>query len=432
MSAGTGPVTMLVGPTASGKSAAAMAIARAWPIEIISMDSAQVYRGMDIGTAKPGAAERRAVVHHLIDLIDPADHYSAARFALEARALVGRIEARGRIPLIVGGTLLYARAFIDGLHDLPGADPSVRAALEAQAREQGWPALHARLAAIDPATAARLDPTMRSASSARSRSPSVKGRPMSAWLTQGPRIGRWRGRFACWRSSFTDRSVLHERIALRFRAMVEAGLLDEVRRLRGRGDLHAGLPSIRCVGYRQAWEWLDQDPPGPLEAMMERGIAATRQLAKRQLTWLRAMPARTVIDRLADDCTDQVLARFAQDHSRPYDCDHGVWPTQTFRSPNDLNRSTPMRAFLLGLGITGIVTVSGCTLSAATDGGAHHGHQDTPERRSRRAQRTTSLSRIGDNSCSSPNDARPDPRQHARPPRDARRHPAGARQRPFR
>ncbi len=320
-------VPMLLGPTASGKSAVAMAIAERLPIEIVTVDSAQVYRGMDIGTAKPSAAERAAVPHHLIDIVDPRDSYSAARFVADARAAIAQIRARGRLPLLVGGTMLYARALVEGLHPLPGADAAVRRRIEDEARSLGWPALHARLARIDPVTAARLEPGDAQRIQRALEVFELSGKPMSEWLSRPATTGAGMGNGAGERAPApgasdadpaapppfvrialepSDRAVLHARIATRFRAMIAAGLVDEVRVLRARGDLRAELPSMRCVGYRQVWAWLETGD-GPIEPMIEAGIAATRQLAKRQLTWLRAMPDRIVVDCLARDPVAPVL-----------------------------------------------------------------------------------------------------------------------------
>ncbi|MGE0808629.1 MAG: tRNA (adenosine(37)-N6)-dimethylallyltransferase MiaA, partial [Burkholderiaceae bacterium] len=251
-----GPVAMLLGPTASGKSALALTLAEQLPIEIISVDSAQVYREMDIGTAKPTPAERAAVPHHLIDLVDPADRYSAARFAADAQRLIEEIRGRGRLPLLVGGTMLYARALAEGLHELPGADAGVRARLDDEARALGWPALHARLAAADPTTAARLEPTDSQRIQRALEVLETTGRPLSDWLAQ-PAAATPMIEFVRLALEPSDRAELHRRIAARFSAMLEAGLVQEVQRLRARGDLHAALPSMRCVGYRQAWQWLD-------------------------------------------------------------------------------------------------------------------------------------------------------------------------------
>jgi tRNA dimethylallyltransferase len=288
----------LAGPTATGKSALALALAERLPVEIVSVDSALVYCGMDIGTAKPSAAERASVAHHLIDILDPLQAYSAARFVADARALIEQIHARGRLPLLVGGTMLYYKALRDGLDEMPPADPTVRAALDAEAAERGWPALHAELARVDPATAARLPPGDAQRIQRALEVWRVSGRPLSAWQ-RGPQAG---AQAQAWAASLplvslepASRAWLHQRIAERFDAMLAAGFLDEVQALRARGDLHPELPSMRCVGYRQAWAALEA---GSLQGLREAGIAATRQLAKRQLTWLRST---TVQARVACD-----------------------------------------------------------------------------------------------------------------------------------
>ena len=291
----------IVGPTAAGKSAVAMAAAAQRPAEIISVDSAQVYRGMDIGTAKPSAAERTAVRHHLIDVLDPAQSYSAASFVADARRLIGEIHARGHHALLVGGTMLYFKALRDGLDVLPSADATVRAELDAQARAQGWPALHAELARVDPATAARLAPADAQRIQRALEVFRVSGKPLSWWQRgavsrDAPRPGTMALPMVALEPA--ARGWLHQRITERFDAMLTAGLLDEVRTLRERGDLHAALPALRCVGYRQAWQALDNND---FTLLRERGIAATRQLAKRQLTWLRAMPERCVVRADAPD-----------------------------------------------------------------------------------------------------------------------------------
>ena len=279
---------VLAGPTASGKSALAMALAQHIEIEIISVDSAQVYRGMDIGTAKPSAAERAQVPHHLIDILDPAQHYSAARFASDAARLIGEINRRGRVALLAGGTMLYFKALLQGLDALPEADPKVRAAIDAQAAAEGWPALHAQLARVDSDTAARLAP----------HDAQRIQRALEVWQVTGQALSQLQGRrlqpglaLPLIALEPRERGWLHARIAERFDQMLQCGLLDEVRALRARGDLHAALPSMRCVGYRQAWQALDS---GALQGLRERGIAATRQLAKRQLTWLRSMARHSV------------------------------------------------------------------------------------------------------------------------------------------
>jgi len=309
MTAGDAPVVMLLGPTASGKTAAALEIASRLPVEIVSVDSALVYRGMDIGTAKPSAEERRRVPHHLIDLIEPTESYSAARFVADARAAIAAIRGRGRLPLLVGGTMLYAKAFAEGLHALPQADPALRDRIEDEARALGWPALHARLAAIDPRTASRLAPNDAQRIQRALEIAELTGVPMSEWLERQRPAEAPGQAIATIALEPSSRAALHERIAQRFEAMIAAGFVDEVRRLRARGDLHAGLPSMRCVGYRQLWQWCDAGEPGgeAWRQTVAAGIAATRQLAKRQLTWLRAMPGRTTVDCLAANAAAQAL-----------------------------------------------------------------------------------------------------------------------------
>ncbi|WP_321798435.1 tRNA (adenosine(37)-N6)-dimethylallyltransferase MiaA [Caballeronia sp. J97] len=300
------PVACLLGPTASGKTAAALAFAARHPVEIISVDSALVYREMDIGTAKPSAEERAAAPHHLIDIIDPADTYSAAQFRADALRLAGEIVARGKVPLLVGGTMLYYKALTQGLNDLPTADADVRAALDADAARDGWPALHARLAAVDPETAARLAPNDSQRIQRALEIFILSGQPMSALLA-APRTQDADApfRFVPVALEPSDRAVLHARIAARFDAMLAHGFIDEVRALRARGDLNLSMPSMRCVGYRQAWEYLDGATR--YDEMRDKGIFATRQLCKRQLTWLRAMPERIVVDCCAGDATQRVV-----------------------------------------------------------------------------------------------------------------------------
>jgi tRNA dimethylallyltransferase len=305
-------VPCLMGPTASGKSRAASTLAGEFPIEIVSVDSALVYRGMDVGTAKPGLDERAAVPHHLIDILDPAESYSAARFRADAQRLIGEIRARGRIPLLVGGTMLYFKALREGLDALPVADAQIRATLDREAQAQGWPALHAELARLDAVTAARLAPNDSQRIQRALEVYRITGKPLSTLFKAGAHGGASgvSARYLNLALEPSDRSVLHERIETRLDAMLEAGLVDEVRRLRQRGDLHADLPSMRCVGYRQVWQYLD----GRIHALQMRGqaLAATRQLAKRQLTWLRSLDERTVIDCLAPDLQQQVRAWFAR------------------------------------------------------------------------------------------------------------------------
>ena len=313
------PCLAIAGPTASGKTAAALAIAQRWPVEIISVDSALVYRGMDIGTAKPTTAELAAVPHHLIDIRDPLQAYSAAEFVADATRLIADIQARGKTPLLVGGTMLYFKALMQGLDDMPKANAEVRQTIEARALAHGWPALHAELARIDPSTAARLFPNDSQRIQRALEVFEVSGRPISSFQTGGD---------AAYTNPIAaggllalepiDRAWLHGRIAQRFDAMLAADFLREVRGLRARGDLHADLPSMRCVGYRQAWETFDanggaEPNQAQLTELRDRGIFATRQLAKRQITWLRAMPDRVAIPCDAPDALDQVL-RWAEDH----------------------------------------------------------------------------------------------------------------------
>jgi tRNA dimethylallyltransferase len=295
------PVVCLVGPTASGKTAAALHLARraqdqGIAVEIISMDSALVYRGMDIGTAKPGAEERAVCPHHLIDILDPSQAYSAAQFVDDTHRLVQAIRQRGAQPLIVGGTMLYLRALQSGLSALPQADAALRAQIDAEAARLGWPALHARLAAVDAPTAARLAPNDAQRIQRALEVWTLSGRPLSAHFTpEAQAKAAMQLRIVSLEPS--DRSVLHARIAQRFDAMLQAGFLDEVRALRQRGDLDPTLPSMRAVGYRQAWHHLEGRTTAA--EFREQALAATRQLAKRQLTWLRALPQRTVLDCLA-------------------------------------------------------------------------------------------------------------------------------------
>ena len=302
----------IMGPTASGKTAAALAIAQCIDCEIISVDSALVYRGMDIGTAKPTPAERGAVVHHLIDILEPTDAYSVMQFRTDALALIAQIQARGKLPLLVGGTMLYFKSLQDGLDALPAANPAIRAELDADIARIGMPAMHARLAAIDPVTAARLPPNDSQRIQRALEIFALTGQPMSQLLALQPKpVLPFRLLPIALEPS--ERSVLHARIARRFDLMLDAGadggLLAEVAALRARGDLHPDLPSMRCVGYRQAWRYMDGECDLP--TLRETGIAATRQLAKRQLTWLRSMPQRVVIDCLRPQPAEQMLLKIA-------------------------------------------------------------------------------------------------------------------------
>jgi tRNA dimethylallyltransferase len=323
--AGAAGALALVGPTACGKSALAMQLAEHLPLEIISLDSAQVFRGMNVGTAKPRAAERAQVPHHLLDIIDPTESYSAARFRSDALRLMNEIRARGRLPLLVGGTMLYLKALREGLSDLPQADATLRAELDADAAQLGWSAMHARLAQLDPITAARLQPGDSQRIQRALEICLVSGEPMSMLLARSANpLGAdpdaneaQKAQEAQAAVSLrvlalepSDRAVLHQAIARRFDRMLQDGLVEELRALRlAHPALHAGLPSMRCVGYRQAWQFLD----GELSAdeLALRGLYATRQLAKRQLTWLRSMRDVTRLDSLAPDLLRQALHALA-------------------------------------------------------------------------------------------------------------------------
>ncbi len=314
-----GAYIALAGPTASGKTAAAMAIAQQHDVEIISVDSALVYRGMDIGTAKPGSAELAAVPHHLINIRDPLQPYSAAEFMADAGRLIGDIHSRGKLPLLVGGTMLYFKALFDGLDDMPKADPVIRRQLEDEARQQGWPAMHAALARVDPVSAARLNSFDSQRISRALEVFRLSGQPLSSFHNAREKadLSSPNGSQALKAPEFVaddtllisleplDRAWLHQRIAERFDAMLAAGLVDEVKALRARGDLNADLPAMRCVGYRQTWEALDG--LWPMSELRDKCVFATRQLAKRQLTWLRAMPQRRAVACDAPDALDQVL-----------------------------------------------------------------------------------------------------------------------------
>ena len=283
----------ITGPTASGKTELALMLADEFPLEIVSMDSAMVYRGMDIGTAKPPAAIRERVPHHLIDVVEPEQSYSAGRFAAEATALITAIAARGRLALVVGGTMLYLRALRDGIAPLPEREPKVRAAIDAEAAAKGWPAMHAKLARVDPAAAARIEPADRQRIQRALEVHAVTGRSLSELQRAAPESGVVVESLALIPD---DRALLAGTIERRFVAMVEQGLVEEVRRLRERPGLGAGSASMRAVGYRQIWAWLDGRMSWAEAA--ERAVTATRQLARRQLTWLRG---DTRSERLAAD-----------------------------------------------------------------------------------------------------------------------------------
>ncbi len=273
----------IIGPTASGKTAAALALAERLPIEIVSVDSALVFRYMDIGTAKPSVMEREICPHHLIDIIDPVDAYSAAMFRADAKRLIVEIRARGRMPLLVGGTMLYVKALRDGLSDLPEADSTLRTEIDREAAILGWPALHQQLARLDPDAAARLDPGDAQRIQRALEIVRLTGRPLAENYAR--RENDCSPRLAVIGLEASDRGVLHERIRRRFDAMLDAGLVEELESLRARFPLTPGMPSMRCVGYRQAWEYLDG--AYDFETLRDRGLYATRQLAKRQITWQR-------------------------------------------------------------------------------------------------------------------------------------------------
>ncbi|HZJ93084.1 MAG TPA: tRNA (adenosine(37)-N6)-dimethylallyltransferase MiaA [Thiopseudomonas sp.] len=310
------PAIFLMGPTASGKTDLALQLARELPCEIISVDSALIYRGMDIGSAKPSPEILQAYPHHLVDILDPAQSYSAAQFREDALAAMADITARGRIPLLVGGTMLYYKALIDGLASMPAADPHIRAALEQQAATEGWAALHAQLQQVDPVSAERIHPNdpqriMRALEVWRVSGQSMtEHRAHQALQKQASNSGHLPYNVATFAIAPQQRSVLHERIARRFQLMLEQGFLAEVEALWQRGDLHADLPSIRAVGYRQAWAYLHGDYS--YDEMIERGIIATRQLAKRQFTWLRSWADVQWLDSLSCDTLPQTLKRLEQ------------------------------------------------------------------------------------------------------------------------
>ncbi len=292
-----------MGPTASGKTGVALELARRFPVEIVSVDSALVYRDMNIGTAKPDPGTLRELPHHLIDLIDPTKSYSAARFCEDAVEIMRDIVARGRVPLLTGGTMLYFKALREGLSALPAADESTRRVLDAMAQDIGWPAMHRELERIDPVTARRLDPNDAQRIQRAMEIHYLSGRPMSELIASGKTV-----ELPCRLIPAAvvpgERSVLHERIAARFELMLELGLINEVRALRENYDLKPELPSMRCVGYRQTWQYLDGE--FALAELREKAVAATRQLAKRQLTWLRATPDVKAFDCFAEDLQTQI------------------------------------------------------------------------------------------------------------------------------
>lgn len=308
----------LAGPTAAGKTALALAFARALApqrrVEVISVDSALVYRGMDIGTAKPSAAERAELPHHLVDILDPTEAYSAARFVADATRLAAEIRARGALPLLAGGTMLYFKTLREGLDAMPAADAALRQALDARAAREGWPALHAELARLDPQAAARIHANDRQRIQRALEVFLATGTAISDWQARAPRGGD-EFAFHAFALVPADRAALHARIEERFAAMMAAGFLDEVRRLHGRGDLTPGHPAIRAVGYRQLWQHLDGECD--LDTAIARAIAATRQLAKRQLTWLKSSLLLEKMDPLDPGAEVLWRARVAAATRRP-------------------------------------------------------------------------------------------------------------------
>lgn len=302
----------ILGPTASGKTQLAFDLIERFKhrheFEIISVDSALVYRDMNIGTAKPDAATLKNYPHHLIDLLAPTDAYSAARFCRDALPLMAEIVARGASPLLVGGTMLYAKALTEGLSDMPESDPEIRRELDERARRIGWPAMHAELAKVDAVTAARLKPNDSQRIQRALEIFQQTGTPISEMQTRASRDYSWPYETLMIGLMPSDRAVLHQRIAARFDVMLEAGLIDEVKQLREKYSLNADMPSMRAVGYRQTWEYLDANS-SVIEDLREKGIAATRQLAKRQMTWLRAMRQVEMFDCLLGSLSVAVSAR---------------------------------------------------------------------------------------------------------------------------
>lgn len=302
------PIVCIMGPTACGKTDLAVRLVEAMPFDIISVDSALVYKGMDIGTAKPDTAILERAPHRLIDFLDPAEPYSAARFVVDAQREINAIRQQGRLPLLVGGTMLYFRALLHGMASLPAAEPLIREAIMQQAEQEGWDALHAELAQIDPDAAGRIHPNDPQRIQRALEVYRLTGKPISVW--QRETTAAYTG--GCIQIGLvpSDREVLRERIAQRFMLMLQAGLVDEVARLRQRGDLHLDMPAMRAVGYRQVWEYLEGNCA--YAQMQANAITATRQLAKRQMTWLRAMPGVEIFDCLNKDLESKVLKYLGQ------------------------------------------------------------------------------------------------------------------------
>lgn len=299
-------IICIAGPTAAGKSASVLTLAEHLPIEIINVDSATIYRGMDIGTAKPSKEEQAVVPQHLLDIKDPLESYSAADFYQDTLKLIKDIQARGRIPILAGGTMMYYKTLREGLHDLPSADPILREQLEQEASQIGWPAMHARLRELDAITAERLSPNDSQRIQRALEVIILTGKPLSMLFAEQKTVAS-PYEFITLSLEPENRADLHARIAERFRQMIDKGFVDEVRTLFERGDLHPDLPSIRCVGYRQLWAHIAGEVD--LDTAIEQGIAATRQLAKRQITWLRSQPERIIIDCFSADVPAQVLEK---------------------------------------------------------------------------------------------------------------------------
>lgn len=290
-------IPFIIGPTAVGKTQVALSLASYFPIEIITVDSAQIYKGLDIGTAKPTVCQRQQVPHHLIDFLDPAEHYSVMRFVEDASQKIEEIRLRNNVPLLVGGSMLYAQALVNGLHRLPDSNRLIRETIDEKAKDVGWPSLHAQLLRIDPEYASRIQPNDSQRIQRALEVIQISGKKFSDWFKEPKPFSPHKFFLIALapEDHSVGRSILHKRIAMRFNDMVAQGFLEEVRQLRLRGDLNLSLPSMRCVGYRQIWEWMDQGEKN-FNHMIESAITATRQLAKRQLTWLRKISTNRLVD----------------------------------------------------------------------------------------------------------------------------------------